>query len=233
MATSPSTRRIEYPSGDGKPLAETPTHRDNLLGLIDMLRRHFAGDPTVYISGNMFVYYEPGNKRKHVAPDDFVVRGVEPKDRRDVYLVWEEGKGPEFVVEMTSKSTKKEDLETKFQLYRDVLGVHEYFLFDPFEEYLKPSLQGFRLVDGQYVPIEPVDGRLPSEVIGLHLERVGSTLRLRNPETGLLIPTSEEVAAEAEARLQQTEAALRQTQEEVERLRRLLDTQQHRPPSAS
>ena len=46
------------------------------------------------------------------------------------------------------------------------LKVREYFLFDPFEEYLKPSLQGYRLLRGPYKPIAAVENRLPSEVLG-------------------------------------------------------------------
>jgi Uma2 family endonuclease len=60
-------------------------------------------------------------------------------------LVWEEGKGPDLVIELTSPSTRHEGLDKKFKLYRDTLHVGEYFLLDPFEEYLKPSLQGYRL----------------------------------------------------------------------------------------
>ena len=87
------------------------------------------------------------------------------------------------MIEVTSKTTRKEDQKKKPILYRDVLKVAEYFLFDPTEDYLKPPFQGFRLVDGQYVPIEPVLGRLPSTVLGLHLERSGVDLRLFDPTT--------------------------------------------------
>ena len=48
MATLPprSVRdEIEYPDSDGKPMAETPIHRQNLTDLIEMLDNHFAGDP--------------------------------------------------------------------------------------------------------------------------------------------------------------------------------------------
>jgi hypothetical protein len=51
-----------YPSGDDRPLAETPIHRRNLVTLIDVLDRRFADDPQVYVSGNMFVYYVKGDK---------------------------------------------------------------------------------------------------------------------------------------------------------------------------
>ena len=54
---------VEYPTGDGKPMAETPLHRDNMIAMLDVLRARFAPDPMVYISGNMFLYYVPGEKR--------------------------------------------------------------------------------------------------------------------------------------------------------------------------
>ena len=116
-------------------------------------------------------FYEKGNKRKHVSPDVFVVFGVAKKQRPN-YLLWAEKKSPSFIMETTSSSTKKEDKTTKFVLYRDVLKVDEYFLFDPFGDYLHPQLKGYRLVAGDYVPIEPVNGRLPSEILGLHLWKV-------------------------------------------------------------
>src|SRR5262249_25083447 len=70
--------------------------------------------------------------------------------------------------------------------------------FDPTEDYLKPSMQGHRLVKRQYMPIEPTLGRLPSAKLGLHLERDGFELRLYDPETGRRLPTPRECAREAE-----------------------------------
>ncbi|HEX7376636.1 MAG TPA: hypothetical protein VF278_05960, partial [Pirellulales bacterium] len=66
----------DYPTGDGKPVGETPIHRDNLLDGVRTLQLYFADSPLVYVSGNMFVYYEEGNPRKHVSPDVFVAFGV-------------------------------------------------------------------------------------------------------------------------------------------------------------
>jgi Uma2 family endonuclease len=212
MATVPGSqrkRKIDYPTGDGKPLAETPIHRENLVGLIHVIRRFLAGNPNVYVSGNMVMYYVEGDKHKHVSPDVFVTLDIPDKDR-DAYFVWEEGKGPDFVVEFTSKKTKKEDLETKYELYQDVLHVREYFLFDPKEQYLKPSMKGYRLVEGAYQPIQPVDGRLPSEVLGLHLERQGRWLRLCDPGAGRWIATDEEAVEAAEANRQAAEARLQE-----------------------
>ena len=63
----------------------------------------------------------------------------------------------------------KEDIESKNALYLNDLAVKAYFLFDPLEEYLDPSMQGFRRIGGRFVPIRWVKRRLPSRVLGLHL----------------------------------------------------------------
>jgi Uma2 family endonuclease len=212
---------VEYPTSDGRPMAETDVHRDLMIDTIKRLQLRYAADPNVYVSGNLLVFYIPGDRLRHLSPDVFVVKGV-PKHRRDNYLVWEE-KGLDVVFEYTSKTTRDEDIDDKFWLYRDQLKVPEYFLFDPLGDYLKPNLQGYRLVQGDYVPIEPVDGRLPSEVLGLHLEQVGSDLRLYDPATGQYLPTPEERLADETSARQQAEA-------EIERLRREIQALRHPSP---
>jgi Uma2 family endonuclease len=204
----------EYPTSDGRPMAETDLHRDLMAALIGTLKDWFADEPDVYVSGNLLVYYQRNNKRVHVSPDVFVVRGVENRTR-DNYLLWEEGKGLDVVIELTSKTTMIEDIEQKYNLYVSKLGVKEYFLFDPEEEYLKPSFQGYRRVKSRFQPIKPVAGRLPSKVLGLHLERDATQLRLWDPETGERVPTPDERAERAEAEA----ARLRQ---ELDDLRRKL-----------
>jgi hypothetical protein len=112
-----------------------------------------------------------------------------------------------------------------------VLQVSEYILFDPHEEYLKPSLQGFRLREGVYVPIQPTaEGRLYSEQLGLERGRVGQFVRLYDPATGQMLltsydhreleansrPQAEAQRQQAEARRQQAEA--RRQQAEAQRL---------------
>jgi Uma2 family endonuclease len=198
---------IDYPTSDGKPMAETDWHRDLMMALIQTLSAFYADDPRVYISGNLLVFYEPGNRRRHVSPDVFVVKGVEKRQRPN-YLIWEERKPPEMVIELTSTTTREEDLEGKYELYQR-LDVSEYFLFDPLGEYLRPPLEGYRLQRGRYKAIAPVKGRLPSKVLGLHLERHGRELRLYDPACKRWLATPEERAAQAES--------------EVDRLRRELE----------
>ena len=209
-------------------MAETPLHRQNMTNQIAMLDDWFADDPLTYVSGNMFVYYTRGDRNKHVAPDVFVVRGV-PKDKlRKTYRIWEEGKSLDAILELTSQSTREEDEEDKFFLYRDVLKVPEYFLFDPYAEYLVPPLKGYRLIRRKYVAIEPVAGRLPSEVLGLHLEADGPMLRLYDPAAGRWLPTPAEKVAAAEAAKEQADRAKEQAEAENRRLRRELQALRRR-----
>ncbi len=198
-------------------MGETDLHRGVMFETLNTLIDHFAGQK-VYVTGNLLLFYEKGNRRKHVSPDAMIVRGLEMRPR-DYYLLWEEGRAPNAVIEITSKSTRKEDLQTKMRLYRDVIKVREYILFDPTCDYLVPRLQGFRLANGQYLPIEFVDGRLPSIELGLELEADSTRLRFRDSATSryLLSPgesrdRAEEARQVAEAARQQSDAALHEAE---------------------
>lgn len=232
MSAGPAARRrrplalSDYPTGDGRPMAETPIHGDNMYGTMQVLRERYAHDPTVYVASNMMMYYVEGDKRRHVAPDVYVSFGLAGNHERDAYFTWVEGKGPDFIVEVTSKSTRREDLVKKLELYRDILKVPEYFLFDPRAEYLRPPLQGYRLgPDGTYARIEPdARGRLLSQTLGLLPAREGQRLRLYDPATGqpLLTPTERAEQAVAEARRAEAELLRMENQylrAETERLR--------------
>ena len=221
MATAIPPTIIEYPTTDGRPMAETDHHRDLMVEGIETIKLARGAEPDFYVSGNLLVFYERGNLRKHVAPDFFAVRGV-PNHRREHYLIWLEGKAPEVAIEYTSKTTRKEDQKTKFVLYRDTLRVKEYFLFDPFGDWLKPPFQGYRLRGDRYVHIRPVDGRLPSQVLGLHLEAHGEWLRFYDPSTGQWLPTPNEARQRAEAAKQRAEAETERLRRELEELRRRL-----------
>ena len=190
---------IEYPSSDGKPMGETGTHaRVAMVCIYGVLDRYFMNNPRVAVNANMFMYYVQGDPKRNVCPDAFVAMGVPNEPDRRSYKVWKEGKAPDVVFEVTSRKTRKQDLTKKFEIYRDVLQVREYFLFDPFEEYLDPSLQGYRLVAGSYEPTPMIKGGMPSEVLGLELQRDGENLRSFNPETGKLLPSMHELVREVD-----------------------------------
>src|SRR5712692_4003730 len=111
MATD--IRETVYPTSDGRPMAETDWHRDIMCALIKVLQAFYASDPLVYVSGNLLLYYVPGNKRRHVSPDVFIVKGVH-KHQRPYYLLWEEKKSPNLIIEVTSSSTRSEDVKKKY-----------------------------------------------------------------------------------------------------------------------
>jgi len=98
---------IEYPFSDGKPMAETDLHRNWMVIIIQRLERFFAGR-RVYVSGNLLIYYQQGDPRKCVAPDAFVVKNCKPGPR-ETFRIWQEGRTPNFVMETTSKTTRRED----------------------------------------------------------------------------------------------------------------------------
>lgn len=211
-------REIHYPERDGKPMGETPVHRDVTIRLIQLFQDVFAQRQDVYVSGDMMCYYEEGNPRRMVSPDVFVAFGAPKLPERRVYKLWEE---PTFTVvfEITSRSTRKEDVETKLALY-ERLGVAEYFLFDPLGEYLRPPLQGWRLLDGSYHRLVPDgDGAIDSAILGMRLAVVDGVLRLFDRVTGaeLLTPAERTAVAlaraEAEAARAEAEAAARQAAE--------------------
>jgi Uma2 family endonuclease len=205
-------------------MAETDVHRQNMIDLIQTLQDRYVDDPDVYVTGNLLLFYKEGDRRKHVSPDVFMVRGVPKLPLRENYLVWEEGKGPDVVIELTSKTTRREDRDKKLKLYRDVLKVREYFLFDPNADWLDPPVQGYRLTDADYVPIAPVNAHfLPSEVLGLHLVRHSFELRLYDPTTGRKLLTRRERIDEAESAHRYAEAA----RQEVALMLRLAEARQH------
>ena len=216
---------VYYPESDGKPMAETEIHVEETIYLLVALKDRYRDAQDVYVGGDMFLYYVEGDPKKVVAPDVFVVPGV-PKRKRRIYKLWEEGRPPALIVEVTSADTRKEDLGRKKALY-ERLGVAEYILYDPLGDYLSPRLQGFRLIGGQYEPVpHSAKNSLESRTVGLTFQMEGSQLRLIDTATGTLLLRDEEVrelARTAEERARTVEERARAAEEEAARLRAELE----------
>lgn len=210
MASVIEIKSVHYPESDGKPMGETDDHRDEMVREIELLRRYYEGQ-SVYVSGDLLVYYEQGNPKKFVVPDVFVVKGIDPKKRR-IYRIWYEGQAPDAIIEVTSRKTKKKDTVTKPALYAR-LGVKECFLFDPTQEYLEPPLQGYRLVKGEYEAIAAdAGGALVSQELGLRLQAVHGQLMMVRLDTGQRLLTAEEARRAAEAEVARLREQLRRLQ---------------------
>lgn len=211
MAVVRTKSTVHYPESDGKPMAESPEHLQVMLALIAALQAYFAARQDVYVGGNQFLYWIEGNPRQRVAPDVYVAFGVPKRPWRATWKVWEIGKAPDVIIELTTPSAASEDLGRKFQLYQR-LRVGEYLLIDVKHEYLKEPLHLYRLVEGEYehVPNErpsPEQWRVHSELLGLTFvlapgER-SYQVRLWEPQGERWLPNPVEVAEQYELALQQ------------------------------
>jgi Uma2 family endonuclease len=198
---------VFYPESDGKPMGETQLHASEIMYLIQALWERYQDTPDVYVWGDLFLYYVEGDPSASVVPDVFLVKGVSKQPPRRIYKLWEEGRSPSLVIEVTSESTRRVDQKRKRDLY-ERLGVEEYFLHDPYAEWLRPALQGYRLFGGKYQPIEPEpEGSLISRTTDLRLRREGERLRLIDLESGIPLLSAGETAE-----------ALRRAEEELARL---------------
>lgn len=208
MSAIPLKQEIDYPTSDGQPMAETTLHREVMVDLIGSLDRHYSGAPDVWVGGNLCLYYEEGNLSAMLAPDVLLAKGV-PKWPRPHYLLWNETP-PSLIVEVTSRSTRREDEGKKKDVYERI-GVEEYVLFDPYGEYLKPRLKGFRLdrLDrGRFQPIPlAADGSLLSRTTGLVFRPEGKRLRLVDTTTGKPLLWADELEAAREREIAARERA--------------------------
>lgn len=199
---------IEYPTRDGRPVAETPLHHRRLVDASQALFARYESHPSVYVGANMMVYDQQGNPRRFLSPDVFVAFGVADRER-DTYKIWEE-RPPAFVLEITSKSTREEDVR-KMARYA-IWGVAEYFLYDPRREYVDPPLRAFQLVRGAYQEKRPValsngERGFPSKTLGLELWLDRSVLRFYDRAIQRNLPTLREERLQAQTARSEAEAA--------------------------
>ncbi|MBC6474215.1 MAG: Uma2 family endonuclease [Hormoscilla sp. GM102CHS1] len=191
------TPSVVYPEPDGEPMAESDPARKYLVYGVEALQQYFRHRPDVYVTGNLWLSYTQGVPSAAVCPDVFVVFGVENRERQS-YKVWEEnGKTPDWVLEVTSKKTYRKDEQEKPDIYAQ-MGVSEYFQYDPTGDYLNPPLKGRRLVGSRYQVLAPSrteDGTtaFSSVVLGLEMRLLpDGRLRFFDPETGEYLRTPQE-----------------------------------------
>ena len=185
----------------------------------------FHRRPDVFVDFDSNICYDRSNLNVRVSPDVYVALGVDAAAimARKLYLPWEAGKPPDWVLEIASESTWQEDVYRKPAVYARI-GVPEYWRFDPTGSiHYGYPLAGERLVNGVYQPIELTsepDGVLKgySDVLGLSLCWDEGRARIYNPETGTYLAnlTEARVArADAEDRAAAAEAELRRLREQL------------------
>ncbi len=155
-------RAVHYPDGDGKPMAETNPHVSLIIQVREILRHWLRAAKEASVYANMFLYYREGHPKARVAPDVFVAWGKPYDKMRRSFKLWEEPQAPQVIFEMTSRKTQAVDLGKKRFIYARC-GVAEYYLFDPFREYLDPPLRGYQLAGEEYEP-RPLETLPPAHV---------------------------------------------------------------------
>ena len=231
-AAPPEPDGVEYP--EGRWIAQSIWHGDAVGPAREALVHHFRGRKDVLVAMELVVYYQRGNNKARLQPDLQVVFGV-CRGNRGSFRVWEEGKAPDFVLEVASPSTAENDARHKATEYL-AIGVREYWRLDPEGSLMGRPLEGYSASGGRYGPVEAVesDGRgvwLRSKVLELDLssrtEDGATVVVFRDPDTGkeftgelkeadrrLRIVEKRARAAEKRA---QDEADLRRTAEEQAR----------------
>ena len=191
--------------------------------------------PDAFVAVELTLYLSHGDPNRFLIPDVLLaleVGDADPAtgDLREVYRIWDEGRPPDLVIELTSKSTVKRDNVGKKEDYA-ACGVREYVQFDPMGSLLTPRLLVWRLAgDGAYEVVTPgPGGGLPSAVLpGLEWVQVDRLVRLRDGGSGALLPTAAEkeavgrLRAEAQARQEAARAdaeAARATTQATARIR--------------
>ena len=208
---------VFYPSSDGRPMAENMWQAEAIMNAGGDLG---SARPKALVAADILVYPEKGNRRNNIAPDVLVGLGL-GTHKRSSYFVWEEGKPPDWVLEVASPSTKKKDLDDKRRKYAE-MGVPEYWMFDAKGDVYPPGtprLQGLKLADGEYRPLKSrlVDGQrmIRSEVLGLDVRVDGELLRFRDVATGRDVRHRGEIEADEERAHAAAERAQAQARQEA------------------
>ncbi len=204
---APQETPVIYPESDGKPMAETDVHRNLLLRMVDLLQNAF---PNAYASGNICLYYEPGNPKKMISPDALLCCSQSKGEKR-VYLAWEANHQLDLVMEFSSFSTRRVDHYKKKQIYEKILKVPYYIIFDPHAIYLNV----YALVEGNYQPQEANEqGYWLLETLKIQVGIENSnTLRLFDMAGNLIPTTTEKEAQRAEKEAQRAEKLEKQLQQ--------------------
>jgi len=211
----------ELPCDDGVPM-ETQRHKMQMDLLIEALHPWLEERDNGYLGGNMFIYYSAAQLKTQdfKGPDFFAVLDVSKGERKS-WVVWEEGKTPDVVIELLSDSTANGDKTIKKEIYQSRMRVPEYFWYDPFNS---KDFAGFRLSGTVYQPLTlDEQGRYLCQSLQLYLltwkgsYRGVMTTWLRWADlAGNLLPTGEELVQQAQAQLRQTQTELEEAQAEVQ-----------------
>jgi Uma2 family endonuclease len=178
-------RQIIYPDTDGQPMSDNTKQFRWIVLLKENLECLFAGDPQVFVAGDLLWYPVEGQPEIRVAPDTMVVFGRSKGDRGS-YRQWQEGNiPPQVVFEVLSPGNTLKEMAKKQQFY-DRYGVEEYYIYDPDRN----DLNGFQRVDGALTVIDAIDNWV-SPRLGIRFVVTVDTLAVYYPDGRQFLTTVE------------------------------------------
>ena len=192
------------------------------------LVQHFGNEATTIVTGEAYISQVPTSSRLGLFhPDLLIAFNVNPKASKDRngYVIAEQGKPPDFVMEIVSPSTGRRDATIKRDGYA-ALGIPEYWRFDDSGgQHHGASLAGDRLINGVYqpIPIKRLDAETfqgYSAILDLHLRWEQGRLGWYDPATGrhiIRFSDEREARQEAETRAARAEARVREIEAEIQR----------------
>ncbi len=193
------------------------------------LAMHFGNPETTLVESERWIVPDPGsNKARARRPDLMIAFGVSAEKYRaqNGYIISEQGKPPDFVLEVASPSTAETDIGKKAEDYA-LLGIREYWRFDSTGENYGEKLAGDRWEKGRYEAIPVEEGELGalqgySAALDLYLRWEEGRLHWHDPATGRHILRYEDQRDRADWEQQGRIAAenrARELEAEVRRLR--------------
>ena len=163
MSTSNTFTKMPRPAGRFR-LPDPPKREPDEMTSYDQLHKtgyshalvlHLGNPDTTLVEADRWIVARPeSNKARARRPDLLIAFNVSPEDyaASNGYIISEQGKPPDFVLEVASESTAEIDVGAKRRDYAE-LGIPEYWRFDETGEFHGVRLAGDRLVDGVYVPL--------------------------------------------------------------------------------
>ena len=211
-----------YP--DEEKVPETQLHRNVGVVLEQLVRRWLAEQGVrALVGANQFIYWVQHAPTRTVAPDVYVLPGVDPDTKIDSWKVWDTGIVPSVVVEVVGRDPWK-DYEVGPARY-DELGVQELIVYDPghAESQDRVRFQVWRRRGDDLADVARTDARqVRSAVLGCLVREVGEggdrLLRLATgPRGDTLVPTGEEAEHRAREAAERERDAERSAREAAER----------------
>ena len=228
----------------------TSFNRLSITGTAHALAVRLGNPETTLVAGEHYLALSPTRSLAGVRyPDLLVAFGADPQAYKasNAYVISEQGKAPDWVLEIVSQGSGRRDRVEKRVDYAR-LGIGEYWRFDERGRNAGERLAGDVLVEGRYEPIEietlpggVLQGYSPA--LNLRLSWVAGDLVFHDPAADAPIATLERAIAEArteregrvqaearanseregrvqaEARADTAEARAQELEEELRRLR--------------